>query len=170
MSVVITKFDPNLAYLGQKQFDCEHTVINKFVHQSLKAQVKKNLSVAYILLDTSKDDRFVGFYTLAQHTIDVSLISTLSLGSLPQKIPCSRIIMLGIDKNYKKMGYGLDLMRHAFILTKTVAQQIGSFGLYLDADPLAVDFYLGLGLVLLGKRDNSAPSPMFIPMSAISET
>jgi GNAT superfamily N-acetyltransferase len=168
MTVELSLFDPALTYTGQKQFDCDHKVINAFVHQSLKPQVKKSLSVAYVLTDASQDNRFVGFYTIAQHTIDVSSLSVMQLGSLPRRIPCSRLAMLGVDKHYKGQQLGSKLMKHALLLTQQVAKQIGSFGMYLDADPLAVKFYQKLGFTLLEGDKSPEPSPMFVPFSAIA--
>jgi GNAT superfamily N-acetyltransferase len=167
MTVELSLYDPAQTYIGQKQFDCEHAVINTFARNSLKPQVKKNLSVAYVLTDSAKQGHFVGFYTIAQHMIDLSMLSTLQLGSLPSKIPCSRLVMLGVDKNYQGQQLGSKLMKHALRLTQLVSRQIGSFGMYLDADSLALDFYQQLGFTLLAGNKSPAPSPMFLPISAI---
>ena len=58
MTVELSLYDPTLIYAGQKQFDCGHAVINAFVHNSLKPQVKKSLSVAYVLTDAAQANRF----------------------------------------------------------------------------------------------------------------
>lgn len=52
-------------------------------------------------------------------------------------------------------------MKHALTLTLTVAKQIGGFGMSLDADPFAVDFYQKLGLDLLEGAKAPEPSPLF---------
>jgi ribosomal protein S18 acetylase RimI-like enzyme len=168
MTVEISLYDPTRIYVGQKQFDCEHAVINTFTRNSLKPQVKKNLSVAYVLTDAAKAGHFVGFYTIAQHMIDVSLLSSFQLGSLPSKIPCSRLVMLGVDKSYQGQQLGSKLMRHALQLMQQVAAQIGSFGMYLDADPHALDFYQKLGFTPLAGDKSPSSTPMFLPLSAIA--
>ncbi len=168
MSVKVFLYDPALTYAGQKQFDCGHAVINAFVHNSLKPQVKKNLSVAYVLTDADAASCFVGFYAIAQHMMDVSALSSMQLGSLPRKIPCSRLVMLGIDKRYKGQKLGARLMKHALTVTQSVAKQIGNFGMYLDADPRATGFYQRLGFALLDGDCTPAPSPMFLPLSAFA--
>ena len=168
MTIEISLYDPSVSYTGQKQFDCGHDIINAFVRSSLKPQVVKHLSVAYVLTDSVNDNRFIGFYTIAQHMIDVSSLSALQLGSLPKKIPCSRLIMLGVDQAYKRQKLGSRLMKHALVLTRTVASQIGSYGLYLDADAGAVVFYKRLGFQLLLGNQSPDPSPMFLPISAIA--
>jgi GNAT superfamily N-acetyltransferase len=167
MQFEISRYDPTLTYPGHKQFDCGNASINSFGHGSLKPQVKKGLSVAYVVTDAAQDHRLAGFYTLAQHMIDVSALSALELGSLPRKIPCSRLIMLGVDKRYQGQQIGAKMMKHALVLTKTIAQQIGSYGLYLDADPKAVGFYGKLGFALLEGDISPEPSPMFLPINAM---
>lgn len=166
--VELSLYNPTLTYAGQKQFDCGHAAINAFVHNSLKPQVKKNLSVAYVLTDAAHQHRFAGFYTIAQHMIDVSALSALQLGSLPRKIPCSRLVMLGVDKHCKGRQLGSKLMKHALLLTQQVARQIGSFGMYLDADPQAVGFYQRIGFTLLLGNKSPEPSPMFLPLTAMA--
>jgi predicted N-acetyltransferase YhbS len=165
--IELSLYDSALTYAKRKQFDCEHKVINSFVRNSLKSQVRKSLSVAYVLTDGGQEHRFVGFYTIAQHTIDVSLLSSLELGPLPRNIPCSRLAMLGVDKDYKGRQLGLRLMKHALLLTQSAAKQVGGFGLYLVADPLAVGFYQKLGFKLLAENQTPDPSPMFLPLASM---
>ena len=154
MSVQFSRLDPEKTYTQRKQFDCEHAVINKFVHDSLIPQVRKNLSVAYVLTDPEKDHKLAGFFTVASHNIDVSLLSVMQ-------------IMLGVDKNYKGQDLGRRLMKQALTITKESSSQIGCFGMYLDADADAVGFYLKLGFSLLEGDKSPQTSPMFIAVKSI---
>jgi ribosomal protein S18 acetylase RimI-like enzyme len=167
MTIVFSKYDPALTYSGQKKFDCGHAVINKFAHDSLKSQVRKGVCVAYVITDQSQAGQFVGFFTIGQHSISLSSLASLALGSLPKQIPCTRLIMLGVDSQYKKRDLGKQLMKEAFNATKLAAQAVGSFGMYLDADAGAVSFYEALGFSLLEGNKSPDPSPMFLPMTAI---
>lgn len=76
--------------------------------------------------------------------------------------------MLGIDKDHQGRQLGSRLMKHALQLTRSVARQIGGFGLYLDADPQALAFYQKIGFALLQGDQSPEPSPMFIPVKAIA--
>jgi len=170
MSFVISRFDPLAKYAGFNQFDCQHHRINKFVKDSLKKQVKQGLSVAYAILEESENsgvDRFVGFYTIVSHSIPLSSVTSIQLGSLPRIIPCIRLIMLGINVEDANKGLGSQLMNHAFDVVKSSASSVGCYGLYLDADAGAVNFYKKLGFVLLDGDKTPEPSPMFITLSAI---
>ncbi len=162
MRIELARYDPSKTYTGQKKFDCEHEKINKFVHGSLKPQVRNSQSVAYVLTDADEDDRFVGFFTIAQHSITADKLSSQELGSMPKVVPCTRLIMLGVDKIYKKHKLGLQLMKEALNATKRSAESVGTFGMYLDADPLALHFYKRLGFKILGDDLTPEPSPMFL--------
>ena len=169
MSIEFSLFDPAMTYGGRKQFDCGHAVINKFVRDSLVPQVKRQLSVAYVLTDSDQQDRFVGFFTLAHHSIDASALSTLQLGSLPKQSPCARLIMLGVDQAYKNQKLGSRLMKQALVITKDASSRMGCYGLYLDSDPAAIGFYKNLGFALLEGDKSPEPSPMFITVGSISQ-
>jgi GNAT superfamily N-acetyltransferase len=169
MSFFITRFNPDAKYAGYNQFDCRHHPINKFVKDSLKKQVRQGLSVAYAIVEEAEGaHRFAGFFTIANHAIPLSALSALQLGALPKIIPCVRLVMLGIHHADARKGLGSQLINHAFDIVKSGAQHIGSYGLYLDADPAAIPFYLKLGFKLLEGDQSPAPSPMFIPVSAIA--
>jgi len=167
MSIEFSLFDPAQKYGGRKQFDCGHAVINKFVHDSLVTQVKKQLSVAYVLTESDQNDRLIGFFTIAHHALDASLLSTRQLGSLPRQVPCARLIMLGVDQDFKHQNLGSRLMKHALAITKKSSSLMGCYGLYLDADPGAVGFYQKLGFALLEGNKSPESSPMFIALRSI---
>ena len=167
MSIEFSLFDPAKTYGGRKKFDCGHTIINKFVHDTLVAQVKRQLSVAYVLTECDQDDRFVGFFTIAHRAIDASSLSKLQLGSLPRMAPCARLSMLGVDQNFKHKKLGSRLMKQALAITKELSSLMCCYGLYLDADPGAVGFYQKLGFALLEGDKSPEPSPMFITMRSI---
>ncbi len=168
MTIFATQYDPALKYAGLKDFDCGHQAINRFVRSSLAKQVKQGLSAAYVLLDAADHNRLAGFFTLCNHTLLLDRLSALQLGSMPKTVPCTRLVMLGVDNRYQGQRLGQQLMKEALAITKRSASHIGSFGLYLDADPGALGFYLKLGFGLLEGDQTPAPSPMFIPMSAIA--
>ena len=77
--------------------------------------------------------------------------------------------MLGVDKGHQGKQLGMKLMKHALETTKVVARSIASVGLYLDADAAALSFYERLGFTLLEGDKSPAPSPMFLPLSAIPD-
>jgi len=167
MTVKIERFDPTKKYKDLKRIDCGHQTINKFVLNSLKPQVKIGTSVAWALLDTTHNDKFVGFYTLMMSYVNQSLLINLSCQSLPSMIPCARLVMLGVDIAYQGNDYGKRLMKHALCETKKAAHIVGCRGMYLDADAGAIVFYTSLGFSVLETPTNSlSPTPMFLFMES----
>lgn len=165
--LVLEVYDPDNTYTGQKKFDCENKLINRFVSGFLKKQVCQNLSQCFALLDTKDNDRFIGFYTLSSFAIEAHLLEALSEGSLPSRIPVSRLVMLGVDKAYKGRGLGKRLMRDSIIKTVQASNQIGIYGMYLAADEKAYTFYIDLGFIPLKEKQDPHPTPMFIHIETL---
>jgi ribosomal protein S18 acetylase RimI-like enzyme len=162
VTVSLSRYDPSKSYKNQKSFDCGHKVINDFVGRSLKQQTQRNLSVAYVL--TEAYDLFVGFCTLMSASISKSELAATQPPSLPGAVPVTKLSMLGVSLTHARKGYGRQLLRHAIRVTVESASAIGSYGLYLDADDEAYDFYIKLAFVPLKVRQTPNPTPMFLPI------
>lgn len=167
MTPCLDKFDVTQKYTGLKTFNCGHAGIDKFARDNLAKQVKQGVCVAYIILDKANQDCIAGFVTLATHNIEFSRLTALQLGSMPKIIPCIRIVMLGVSQGYKGKQYGSQLMKKALRVAKETSQHVGSFGVYLDADANALQFYQKLGFQMLEGDLSPQPSPMFLKMSTI---
>jgi GNAT superfamily N-acetyltransferase len=162
MNFIFSRYDATRTYAGQKKFDCGNAAINKFVIDNLKKQVAKDLSAAFVLQDADNADRFIGFYTSMMSSIAADGLRDQGYGSLPGRVPCMRLVMLGIDSAYQGKQLGRQLLQHAITCMIQAAKHVGVFGLYLDADAKAVDFYLKHGFVMLEARQDPNPTPMFL--------
>lgn len=172
MSLVLEQLDASKAYYGLKTagkadgFDCGHEVINKFVAGSLWQAVRVGNCIGFVLLDQTKVDLngnefFAGFYTMAMATIDSGPLKGKG-GNFPRQVSCMRLGMLGVDGAYQKQGLGSRLMKHAMGRAQIACEQFGGRGVYLDADPGALDFYLSLGFLALPEPEPHKPTPMFL--------
>ena len=166
---VIEKFVPTSSYFQQKKFDCGNRVISKFVHSSLKKQVNQSFSQAYVLLDTHENDRFSAFYTLTSFKLQADELEKLSKGSLPRDIPCVRLVMLGVDSSLQGQGIGKKMMSDALHRVHRASKEIGVYGLYLDADPKATNFYLSLGFTRLDSGGSDDIAKMFLSIEVINQ-
>lgn len=178
MKLEVEAFDAGKTYFGVKNagskggFDCGHAVINKFVASSLKQSVRAGNCTAFALLDLDNvgaaDQAFlVGFYTLSMAEVACEPLKAKGVTGLPRRVPCTRLIMLGVDQQYRRphqpgLNCGTRLMKHALGRTRLACEQIGGRGMYLDADPDALDFYLALGFEPLEAPDPTRPTPMFL--------
>lgn len=169
-NVILEKFDINKTYNGIKKFDCNHSVINKFVHKSMKKQIENDFSTAYVLLDLDDDEQFIGFYTITTFSIEKSSFE-VPLKSSPKSVPVLRMIMLGVDKNYEKKGYGSKLLKHCLKLVVRVSDEIGIKGLYLDAEDKKHSWYEKFGFIGISQADsNTNILPMFIETQTIKDS
>lgn len=160
----LEKFDFSKTYIGQKEFDCNNEMINKFVHKSLKKRVRKHLSQAYVLLN---NERFVGFYTLDTFSIAKDNFELENKPSgLPPIVPVVKLNMLGIDKSLQGEGLGKRLLRDAFLKVYEISKLAGCTGIYLLAEKDAISFYESLGFVAI--KDDE-PLPMFLNIHIILE-
>jgi predicted GNAT family N-acyltransferase len=168
--MIVEQFDPAKNYHELKKFSCGHADIDKFVvGGSLKKQAQAHQAIAYAVLDETKQDKFVGFYTLTMSDIGRDVLQPLISGSMPKRIGCTRLVMLGVDSSCQKTHdkLGLRLLKHALNSTKVAAQAVGCRGMYLDADAKAVDFYKNYGFAELAPPSApGAPTPMFLPIES----
>jgi GNAT superfamily N-acetyltransferase len=165
----LERFDLSKNYNGIKKFDCGHEIINRFAATSLKQNVKNNMCQAYVLLDTSLNDKFIGYYNIMAFSIAKKEFDTAPSGATSQ-IPALRLVMLGVDNSYAGQGLGSRLLKHSLELTLRLAEQTGIAGLYLDAEDGKHDFYRRRGFV--GIKDPDPVSnilSMFISVSTIAD-
>jgi GNAT superfamily N-acetyltransferase len=173
MNVVLERLDPERSYYGMKAagkaggFDCEHADINEFVAGSMKSGVRVGNYVAFVLLDLdnvnqSGEPFLVGFYTVSMARIPSAPVKALGATNTGNLVSCLRMNMLGVDKGYKKQGFGSRLVKHAIGRAKVACAEHGGRGLYLDADPGAYEFYVDLGFKPMDQRLPDKPTPMFL--------
>jgi GNAT superfamily N-acetyltransferase len=166
---IIERYEPTKSYFQQKKFDCGNKIINKFAHSALKKQVKQHLSQAYVLLDLQDNEKLSAFYTLTSFKLQANELDKLSKGSLPRDIPCVRLVMLGVDLSLQGQGIGKKMMSDALHRVHRASKAIGVYGLYLDADPAATNFYLSLGFTRLDNGDSETIAKIFLSIDTINQ-
>lgn len=156
---------------GYKKFCSGNSVIDKFVTKgNLKQQaLKAPGSGVKVLLDETEAQKLAGFITLTAYSLEREIFKgKVERVGTTRDIPVARLVMLGVDESYQKQGLGIKLMRVAFDSTKVLASALNCSGLYLDADPEAVEFYKKYGFVLLDKPDPLTQIvPMFLHLDSI---
>ncbi|MDP1783940.1 MAG: GNAT family N-acetyltransferase [Sulfuricurvum sp.] len=166
-TIVLERFDITKSYNRIKKFDCGHEMINRFATSSLKQNVKNSMCQAYVLLDTSRDDKFIGYYNIMAFSIAKEAFNHSPIGSTKQ-IPVLRLVMLGVDSSYAGQGLGSKLLKHCLELTLKLSSEAGIAGLYLDAEDGKHDFYRRRGFVGIKDADPITNIlPMFISVGTI---
>ncbi|MEC8326818.1 MAG: GNAT family N-acetyltransferase [Pseudomonadota bacterium] len=151
--ITLSSYSGESALTGMKKFTSGNNVIDKFVQKgSLRSQAKAPGNTVVVLTDEN-NNCIVGFSTLSCHSLSKENFQNELTGDVgkTKKIPVVKLTMLGVNKQYQGLGLGRQLMRNALERTKRISQEIGCAGLYLEADPKAVDFYSNLGFIALDK-------------------
>ena len=152
---------------NRKAFDCGKELLNNYLKQQAKQDVKKKLSVCFVLIDKSNDVK--GYYTLSNSSIpqiDIPKEFSRRIPNSYSNIPVTLLGRLAIDKSIFRQGYGeyllMDALKESYIVSKNV---IGSIAVIVDPiDDEAISFYKKYDFILL---PNSGK--MFLPMNIISK-
>ncbi|WP_239043443.1 GNAT family N-acetyltransferase [Citrobacter freundii] len=165
--LMVCAYQSDITYPGVKHFDCGNAVINSFVRNSLKKSVKDGNCAAKALID-EKTGELIGICSFTAYSLDKSKLAGTIGGSLPNDVGVVRLNMLGVATKEQKKGYGQDLLCEFFEHVKLIHQALPVKGVYLDADPDAVNFYARLGFVELKEPPNAFGAvPMFLAIQHI---
>ncbi|WP_368752464.1 GNAT family N-acetyltransferase [Klebsiella pneumoniae] len=160
-------YQADITYPGIKHFDCGNAVINSFVRGSLKKSVKDGNCAAKALIDESSGE-LIGVCSFSAYSLAKEKLAGVISGSLPNDVGVVRLTMLGVATKEQKKGYGIILMTEFLDQVKVIHQALPIKGVYLDADPDAVNFYARLGFVELNEPPNAfGAKPMFLGIQHI---
>ena len=143
-------------------FDCGVDALNLYLRQYANQDQKRSLTRVYVL---STGATVIGYYSLSSHSVPRdNLPHGIKMGGYGD-IPFLLLGRLAVDKHYQGQGYGDALIMDAFRRTRDVAQQVGVFGMIVEAkDDMAARFYEGFGF----KRLSSSAQRLVLPMTAIN--
>lgn len=160
-------YQADITYPGQKHFECGNAVIDKFVRASLKSSVRNGDCAAKAIVDRESGE-LVGVCTFTAYSLDKKKVSGVLQGSQPSELGVVRLVMLGVASKYQKKGYGEELLFEFLEHVKIIHEALPVKGVYLDADPAAVNFYTRLGFVELPEPPNAwGAIPMFLAIQHI---
>ena len=129
---------------NRKDFDCGKELLNDYLKNQARQDVKRKLSACFVLAD-SETKVIQGYYTLSNNSIPLSSFSEQIQNKLPKSyksIPTTLLGRLAIDKKYQGNGIGKILLIDALKRSCGISNEIGSFGIIVDPiDDEAKGFY-----------------------------
>ncbi len=129
---------------NRKDFDCGKELLNDYLKNQARQDVKRKLSACFVLAD-SETKVIQGYYTLSNNSIPLSSFSEQIQNKLPKSyksIPTTLLGRLAIDKKYQGNGIGKILLIDALKRSYGISNEIGSFGIIVDPiDDEAKSFY-----------------------------
>ena len=142
--------EPLGAEHDRASFSCESEALERYLKQQANQDIRKDLSVAYVLVPSGDRRRIAGYYTLCSDTIliddlPVELVRKLRLPHY-RTIRATLIGRLGRDLAFKGKGVGELLLSNALRLAWEVSQTVASWAVTVDAkDDTARQFYQHVG-------------------------
>ncbi len=150
----------------RKEFDCGKSSLNNYIQTQVSQDVKKKLSVCFVLLDTDQKT-VLGYYTLSNGSIPHDSVPEKLRKKYPRSydyIPVTLLGRLAIDKKVKGEGLGgkllIDALKRSFKVSET---DIGSVAVIVDPlDQDAENYYRHFGFIKLPHSGK-----MFLSMQTI---
>lgn len=154
-------------------FRSGEAALDRFFHQYAgQNQFRLYLGVTYVAVEAGG---IRGYATVSPRHVDIERVPAALRKKLPRyPIPVLGLARLAVDESARAQGVGLALLRFVMTLASRMADEVGCFGVVVDAKPDAVQFYEKYGFrsldVLEGASDaRPQPTVMWLPMSAIKK-
>lgn len=150
----------------RKQFDCGVIALNRYLQQQANQDLKRHLSVVFVLISPEDSKRVVGYYSLSSVSVTLQDIPFELQRKLPSYpcIPATLLGRLAIDKNFQGKRFGEKLLVDALKRSYKASLEIASWAMIVDAiNENAAKFYKNFGFSDL--QNNRLK--LFLPMKSI---
>ena|GEM_PF-200888 len=151
-------------------FSCEIEPLERYLKLQANQDLRKDLSVTYVLVPVENRSRIAGYYTLCADTIPIDdlpleMVKKLRLPHY-NSIPATLIARLARDSSYKGAGVGELLFTSALKLACETSRRIASWAVTVDAkNEKARRFYLDFGFISFADTERR----LYLPMRTIEQ-
>jgi GNAT superfamily N-acetyltransferase len=128
-------------------FDCGVPVLNQYLRQFAEQHRRRGISAVYVLTDSARPERILGYYTLSAAEVDAQRLTDAERKKLPRfPVPCFRMGRLACRSDEQGRGLGKLVLGCAVDRCLKAKQQVAAYALLVDAkDEAAKGFYLHFG-------------------------
>jgi len=152
----------------RKEFNCGKSSLNDYIQTQVSQDVRKKLSVCFVLLNSSKTT-VEGYYTLSNASIPYDDVPEKLRKTYPKSYEYITVTLLGrlaLDERIKGQGFGGKILIDALKRSLKVSEEdLGSVAVIVDPlDEDAEKYYSHFGFV---KLTNSGK--MFLDMNTIKK-
>ncbi len=150
-------------------FSCGKDMLDNYITKQAKQDMKRRLSVVFVMTANDNDKEVIGYYTLTNDGVDKDIVPEELSKKMPpsyQSLPVTLLGRLAVDKNHQGKNLGEKLLIHALKRSSEISKtEIGSIAVVVDPlDKDAISFYEQYGFILLLDRGR-----MFLPMKTIDQ-
>jgi GNAT superfamily N-acetyltransferase len=151
-------------------FSCEAEPLERYLKQQANQDLRKDLSVTYVLTPTENRSRIAGYYTVSSDNIPIDDLSADLVKKLKlphyNAIPATLIGRLARDSSYRGKGIGELLLSNALKLAWETSHRIASWAVTVDSkDEKAHRFYLDFGFIPFTDTEKR----LYLPMRTIEQ-
>jgi predicted GNAT family N-acyltransferase len=156
----------------RSSFRCESAPLERYLKQQANQDVRKDLSVTYVLVPAEDRRRIAGYYTISSDAILLedlpdTLVKKLHLPHY-RSIGATLIGRLARDVSYRGKGMGelllMDALKLAWHTSHAIERPIASWAVIVDAkDENAQHFYQSFGFIPFQDK----PQRLYLPMKTI---
>ena len=136
--------------------------LDGYFRERVTQDIKRRVTACFVAL--SRDDRIVGYYTLASASVFIGDLPRELAKKLPRypSVPAVRMGRLAVDQAFKGQGLGAALLADA--LMRVVRSEIAAYALIVDAkDERAAGFYRHHGFL----ETTTKPLTLFLPLATV---
>lgn len=152
---------------AKADFWCGNDMLDNYLHQQAKQDMKRKLSACFILSDDDKEIK--GYYTLSSSSIERTQLPELIIKRLPpsySNLPVTLLGRLAVNIKHKGQGVGklllIDALKRSY---ETSVTSIAAMAIVVDPiDDDAIRFYSKYGFITLPDSGR-----MFIAMNTVSQ-
>ncbi len=85
-------------------------------------------------------------------------------------LPVLKLTRLGVKTEYQGSGVGRVLLKHVLMLALKQKERVGCFGVVVDAEEEAVEYYKKFGFITLEAVAKTETVPMFLAVKTIEKS
>jgi GNAT superfamily N-acetyltransferase len=146
------------------RFTCGQADLDEFLKRLAMQQMRKNLTVVRVLVDSERPSEILGFYSLSAAQIEVATMQESDRKTLPRyPLPCFRMGRLACSSEHQGRGIGRALIGLAVSRCVEAKTHVAAYALIVDAkDENAKAFYLHYGFAEM----MDSPMSLYLPLAA----
>jgi GNAT superfamily N-acetyltransferase len=141
---------------------CGEPALDDYLRKYAVQQSAKGLSSVFVLVDDTKPEQILGFYTLSAAQLDSIQLTESERKKLPRyPIPCFRLGRLARSATHRGAELGEMLLGLAVDRCLKARAQVGAYALLVDAkNDAARVFYQHYGFVVCA----DSPMTLYLPL------
>lgn len=134
---------------NRKAFSSGVKELDEYIQHFAAQQSKKGIAVVRVLIDISKQNTILGYYSLSAAQINVAKFDERTVQNLPHyPVPCFRMGRLATDLAWRNLGIGKLLIGCAVSQCLKAKKHVGAYALIVDAKSIqAQQFYQYYGFI-----------------------